>query len=197
MVRLSYQIQIIEALLSRNGGSGVREELEDAQEIVDDSIKEIRRVLVGLNPPDLEHLGLVEAMRREVNQLDKLGMTCRWDLVGQPVRLPSSVETAIYRIVQEALNNIQKHASATQVSLRAEFQDRQVVVELRDNGKGFDVSRTLEGALAAGRLGLWGIKQRAQALGGALNVESAPGRGTTVRLQVPIETPQLEGVSKP
>lgn len=192
MVRLLYQVQVASALLARDNGDDARQELDGIEEIISVNIKEIRRALVGLSPPDLEQLGLLGAIQREVNRFKQEAGDCSWELVGEPVPLPKTVDTAIYRIVQEGLNNVRNYAEASKVSLKIEFRDRQILLELRDNGRGFDVSRTLEGALSDGHLGVWGITQRAQALGGSLIIDSAPGAGTAILLDLPLETPQPE-----
>ncbi len=196
MLGVLYRVQIMSAVLNEGGNTDLLTELADIQSIVDASIRETRRVLVGLGPPNLEHLGLVGALRHELDRLSKDGASCTWKLTGKPVPLPISLETTIYRIVQEALNNVRNHAKATRVSLKVEFRENKVMVKLADNGKGFDVPRTLEGALAAGRLGLWGIRQRAQALGGELSIASAPESGTTIllTLTIPVRVPEKEAV---
>ena len=195
MVRLLYQVQVASALLERQGSVDVREELASIEKIVDANIKEVRRVMVGLGPPDLEHLGLIGAIRREVSRFDDEDGRYTLDLVGEPVDMLHAAETAVYRIVQEGLNNSRNHAKATEMNVRLEFKDQEVLLELKDDGKGFDVERTLEEALSSGHLGLWGMRQRIEALGGTLIVDSTPGSGTTISLDLPLESPQTSEVS--
>ena len=156
------------------------------------SLKELRRVVVGLRPPALDELGLNHALRQSLEDLKTDGLDCRFSEVGTPVRLSSSVEIAVYRIVQEALNNIRKHANATKVNLRLQFQEGKLVVEVRDNGKGFDLSQTLDSAISAGHLGLLGMKRRAEMLGGGISIKASEGKGTTVILSLPIQ-PRVKG----
>ena len=117
------------------------------------------------------------------------------EVVGKAVSMPDTVETTVYRIVQEGLNNARNHSEASLVSVKVEYKDQQILLTVRDNGRGFDVSRTIEGALAAGHLGLWGIRQRVQALGGTLTVDSTPGSGTAASLNLPLEAHQMAVVT--
>jgi len=158
---------------------------------IDKSLKELRRVLTGLRPPALDELGLSHALRQSLEELKTDGMDCRFSEVGTPVRLPSNVEIAVYRAVQEALTNIRKHASATRVNLRLQFQTDKLLVEVRDNGKGFDLSQTLDSAISVGHMGLLGMKQRAEMLGGDIKIRTGEGVGTAITLRFPIQ-PQIE-----
>ncbi len=100
------------------------------------------------------------------------------------VRLPEDHETAIYRIVQESLTKVVRHAHATTVGIILSHKGDEVSLIVEDNRRGFDV----EEALALGRLGLLGMRERAEMLGGKLTIESAPGRGTTLYVEVPAGT---------
>jgi signal transduction histidine kinase len=102
-----------------------------------------------------------------------------------PTSLPEHVETAVYRIAQEALQNVMKHASAEHVHLRLSATAGAVLLEISDDGTGFDPASATEPAGPVG-YGLPGMQQRAELLGGQLTADSSPGRGTVVRLRVPI-----------
>ena len=130
-------------------------------------------MLAGLRPPTLDELGLTHALRHEAEQLKSDGVSCRVEMEGDAVRLNSSVEIAVYRIVQEALNNVRKHARATQAILRLHFGEEHLRVEVIDDGKGFNVARILESAIAEQHMRLLGMKQRVEWLGGALKLESS------------------------
>ena len=120
--------------------------------------------------------------------MDKEMGNCTWEFTGKPVKLPYNVEATVYRIVQEGLNNARSHSNASRIWLKTQFLDDYLIVEIRDNGKGFDVSRTLENSLSTGHLGIWGMKQRAQAIGGAVEFNSIPGIGTTIHINIPTES---------
>jgi signal transduction histidine kinase len=187
----SYRAQTVDALLAGNGSDEARGELATMESIIDKSLKELRRVLTGLRPPALDELGLSHALRQSLEDLKTDGMDCRFNEVGTPVRLPSSMEIAVYRVVQETLTNIRKHANATKVNLRLQFQPDKLLVEVRDNGRGFDLSQTLDSAISVGHMGLLGMKQRVETLGGDIRIKTSEGAGTALILSFPIQ-PQIE-----
>ncbi len=162
-------------------------DLATIESTIDRSLKELRRVMAGLRPPTLDELGLIPALQQALDELRGEGIICYSETVGTPTRLLPSIEIATYRIVQEALNNVRKHAKATTVSLRLEFQDDNLLIEVRDDGKGFDLSQTLAGAISVGHMGLLGMRQRAEMAGGTLKVETADGAGTSIVLKLPID----------
>ena len=159
------------------------EAVSAVRELVVSTLHDVRRLAVELRPAALDDFGLVPALRR-------LGDTTR-DATGLDVqvearlgaeRLPAEVETAVYRIVQEALTNVAKHASAQRVSVVVTRKNERVSVVIEDDGKGFDPVATDAGE----RLGLLGMKERVQLLDGTLAVESAPGAGTTLVLELAV-----------
>ena len=101
------------------------------------------------------------------------------------------MEIAVYRVVQETLTNIRKHANATKVNLNLQFQEDKLLVEIRDNGEGFDLSRTLDSAISVGHVGLLGMKQRVEMLGGDISIKTGEGMGTVITLSLLIQ-PQVE-----
>lgn len=137
-----------------------------------------------LRPLALDDLGLKAALSRHIQeQATQTGLDIDLDMVGLgEERLPPDLETAVYRIIQEALANAIQHASATEISVVLERQGHTVIAVVEDNGSGFDVTTA---ANAGTRLGLSGMKERAHLVGGTLTIESGPGQGTTVFLRVP------------
>jgi len=190
LVRALYQAQLCQALLARRNGAAVSAELTQIERDIDGSLKELRRVLAGLRPPALEELGLTPALERALDSLEAEGVSCNFTMEGTPVRLSPTVEIAVYRIVQEALNNVRKHARASQVTLRLGFQPQALHIEVADNGRGFDVPRTLQGAISLKHLGLLGIKQRVEWLGGTFKLESGEVAGTRLAVSIPISAPR-------
>jgi len=191
LVGASYRIQVSNALLSESDGSEargelIRGELKEIESTIDQSLKELRGVMAGLHPPALAELGLPHAVRQLADRLENEGIAYSFETTGTPNRLPSSIEITIYRIVQESLANIRKHAEATNVVIRLCFQDEGVLVEVSDDGKGFSLYRTLDSAVSVGSMGLLGMKQRAETVGGTLDIETKPGGGTKIALRIPI-----------
>ncbi len=187
LVSASYRLQVCQALLSQPGNSATAGELSDIEKIIHNSIQELRAIMVGLHPPNLEELGFVPALRRTVEQLNQNGLVGKFHIEGDPERLPPHMELAIYRIVQESITNIRKHASATTVKVWLQPKQDQVSVEITDNGKGFNPTQVLGGALTVGHMGLMGMRQRAEALGGTLKIQSRQGAGTTISLVLPLD----------
>ena len=191
LIGASYRAQTCSELLSGRDNGEAQGELAAMESTIDKSLKELRRVLTGLRPPALDELGLVHALRQSLEDLRTDGIDCQFSEVGTPVRLPSSMEIAVYRIVQEALANVRKHADATKVNLRLRFQTGRLLVEVYDNGRGFDLSQTLDSAISVGRMGLLGMKERVGALGGDIRIKTGEWAGTTITLSLPIQ-PQME-----
>lgn len=163
--------------------------LTELRELVSSLNRDIHRIAVDLRPTSLDDLGLVAALDGHIKTWEvQTGIVAGLVSVGleekgkPSQRLPSEVETALYRIVQEALTNIAKHAArATQVAVTLQRVDSHVLVIVEDNGPGFDPE-----AARADRLGLSGMRERAKLLGGTLSIESAPGSGSTIFARLPV-----------
>ena len=192
LVATSYGIQTFRQELPAKKVDKARSELSEMEGTIAKSLKELRRVVVGLRPPALDELGLTHALRQSLEDLKNEGVECKFSQEGTPVRLPSSMEIGVYRVVQEALTNIRKHAKATKVSLRLNYQADKLLVEIRDNGQGFDLSQTLTSAISVGHLGLLGMKQRAEMLGGDIQIKTNEGKGTTITLSLNTQS-RVEG----
>jgi signal transduction histidine kinase len=148
----------------------------------------LRAICGELRPPALGPFGLAAALRSHVETLRAAHPALAFDLAlahdGQ--RLPEDVRLALFRIAQEALSNAARHARARAVRVAFTMDAEEAVLEVRDDGRGFrPPARPLEGA-RSGRFGLLGMTERAEAIGGRLDVRSAPGAGTTVRVAVPL-----------
>lgn len=193
LVGVSYQLQTCRALLSKTGNnSEAQSELAEIEATLDRSVKEMRRVMAGLHPPALDELGLVHALRQALEGLKPDGIAYHLETTGDPVRLPGSTEVAIYRVVQEALTNVRKHSEASVAILRIQFEPENVSVEVSDNGKGFNLSKTMRSAVSVGHMGLLGMSERVTMLGGTLRIGTRPGAGTSISLTIPIAPPTIE-----
>lgn len=188
LVAVSYGIQTFRHRLPGKGVEHAHSELSDMEGTINKSLKELRRVVVGLRPPALDELGLTNAIRKSLDDLGADGIAGKYTQAGEPCRLPSSVEIAVYRVVQESLMNIRKHAKATNVALNVEFNPHEMVLEICDDGKGFNLAQTLDSAISVGHLGLLGMKQRAEMLGGNMNIRTGEGTGTTISFNFPVNS---------
>jgi signal transduction histidine kinase len=163
--------------------------LQELKAIVADTLDGVRDLALELRPSVLDDLGLVPALQRYVRTCqERHQLAIDFQTVGlEGVRLPLSVETALYRIMQEALTNVVQHACAHRVGLLLEARAGVVVAIVEDDGCGFEADRLMHGPMHKRWLGLSGMSERAQLLGGKLSIESAPGEGTTVFVEVPLE----------
>jgi len=186
LVGASYRAQTCNVLLSGSRSSEAKSELAEIENTLDKSVKEIRRVMSGLHPPALEELGLVHALRQLLEGLRSGGIASHYETEGEPVRFPVDAELAIYRVVQEALNNVQKHSRASAVVLTLRFEPEKVSVEVHDNGCGFNLSTTMRSAASIGHMGLLGMRERATMLGGTVNIKTRQGAGTSIILSLPL-----------
>jgi signal transduction histidine kinase len=155
--------------------------------IAEDTLAELRRLIYDLRPTILDDLGLAAALRWYTKEhVEPQGLHVDLTLTGLEHRLPHHLETAAFRIVQEAFTNIIKHAEATQVSVVVSVIDRHVRLTVQDNGKGFDPGRVARGR-GRGGMGLMGMQERAELIGGTWSVSSQPMAGTRVEAVIPVE----------
>lgn len=162
-----------------------RSELASARDLAELVVTELREILRGLRPPALEHLGLVPTLRRALDELsERSGISATLALEGGQRRLEGEIELTLFRIGQEALNNIERHASATAVRVLLGFARGEVSLIVRDNGVGFEPGALLDDP-ARQTFGLRNMAERAQLIGGELEVRSQQGRGTEIRVVVP------------
>ncbi len=170
--------------------------LEDAQTLSQNALEEVRRLSVELRPAILDDLGLVPALRWTLDRhMERTGAQGRFEVIGLEGRLPGEIETVCYRAVQEALTNVARHASARSIAVRLELErdGRTVHLTISDDGVGFDVRQALHRAQVGGSLGLLGLRERVELLGGHLDIRSRPGRGTTVEVRLPVSTQAAVG----
>ncbi|MEO7458126.1 MAG: sensor histidine kinase [Gemmatimonadaceae bacterium] len=170
-------------------GSVARERLGALQELTSLLTRDARYLAIELRPPELDDVGLESAMASYVEQWSqRYGIAVERQSTGI-VRFQYSgdVATAIYRILQEALTNVAKHARARQVSVIMEQTEGELRLIVEDDGTGFDVDTTLRRATTEHRLGLLGMRERASIVGGTVAVESSVGKGTTIFARVPVE----------
>jgi signal transduction histidine kinase len=153
--------------------------------MIESLLENLHRMAARLRPAALEHLGLIPALEQYIETfIHQSSISTQFEVVGlKDKRLSSATETALYRVAQEALTNVTRHAQASHVDVLLELRGSQVVLIVEDNGIGFDA----ETAAAEGRLGLVGMRERAQMLGGTWTIESTPGEGTTIAVEVPYD----------
>ncbi len=151
------------------------------RELVVSTLQDVRRLAVELRPAALDDFGLIPALERLVETFrEQTAIRVDLETNLDEERLPSEVETALYRIIQEALTNVVKHATASRVSILLTHRDGSVAVVVEDDGSGFDTDATSDG------LGLVGMRERVGLVGGRLRIESEAGKGATLVAEVPL-----------
>ena len=180
LVALSLALRKVE--LAGDARSGTAARLAEAHKVLDALARELHGLAIRLRPTSLDDLGLGPALRQLVEEWsDRTGVRADFQASGLgPDRLPTEIETTLYRVVQEALTNVAKHAAARIVSVVVDRLNRHVKAVVEDDGSGFDPSAN------EGRLGLIGMRERVDLVGGEFEVESSPGSGTTIYVRIPL-----------
>ncbi len=162
----------------------VRAQVAELRQMANGVLETLHTLAVDLRPASLEHLGLIQALQQYAETIsDRHGVVVDFEAVGVKGRLPAHIENALYRIVQEAIANVVNHARATRVDVLLEQRREKLILMIEDDGVGFDEGLVLSGK--NGRLGLVGIRERTEMLGGSLFIESEPGAGTTILVEAP------------
>jgi two-component system sensor histidine kinase UhpB len=183
---LTHEIIALDLLLERTGDPDARNQLQAVKRTLEETLEEVHRMSQDLRPSVLDDLGLVPALRTLAKQPSGAHISLHVD--GLRDRLPPPIETALYRIAQEALTNANKYARATNVNIDLRCLDGHVQLLVRDDGVGFDPDSIPEKE-EPGRagLGIFGMRERAALLRGTLDIHSGPQRGTEVVAQLPLE----------
>ncbi|HXF57339.1 MAG TPA: PAS domain S-box protein [Actinomycetota bacterium] len=184
LTALGMRLEVARRALEREGADPT-EVLRPLQNRLGMEVGNLRRMVAGLRPPALDERGLTAALTEHCQALGQGGFRCRVesDLEG---RLDPELETVLYRVAQEALSNIVKHAQASAACLSLSTRNGCVVLEVRDDGTGFDPRQV---STAGHHFGLPIMRERVQMAGGTLDVRSAPGKGTVVRVELPLRGP--------
>jgi signal transduction histidine kinase len=183
-VSIVLQLQAAEAELPE-GATAARGHLERARRTARDNLAEARRLVWDLRPEALAAAPLAEALERLADRVaDETGLVATATVTGTPRPLSADTEVTLLRVTQEALANVTRHSGAGRVAVTLSYMDGEAALDVRDDGAGF--APTADGHGPNGGLGLRGMRERVEALGGRLAVESAPGRGTTIAVTVPV-----------
>jgi signal transduction histidine kinase len=178
----------LKSLLDRRSRSGLDSRVQGLQELATQTARDLNRVAVELRPAALDDLGLVKAIRAFTETWStRYGIDVDFEAGQyQPAGISSEIETILYRIIQEAFNNVAKHSGATRVALVLRHAANHVHAIIEDDGRGFDARMASQSGNGSGRLGLLGIQERLGMVGGNFKVESAPERGATLLVRIPI-----------
>ncbi|MCC3356926.1 sensor histidine kinase [Bacillus sp. REN16] len=175
--------QIIDKVYRESPEQGVKE-IHDLRKMVRSALYEVRRIIYDLRPMALDDLGLVPTLKKYLSTIEEYNgdTTISFTFIGLEQRIPSKFEVALFRMVQEAVQNALKHADAREIVVKLEIGRNHVTVIVKDNGKGFDIREKKKDSF-----GLIGMRERVDLLDGNLTIDSSVGAGTLVMIQVPIE----------
>ncbi|MGV3489673.1 MAG: sensor histidine kinase, partial [Tuberibacillus sp.] len=180
--------EILGRVSREQGPEASAKEMAKFREMIRSALYEVRRIIYDLRPMSLDDLGLVPTLDKYLQRLKEqypnIELTFR--TIGEDKRLPQKMEAAIFRLVQEAVQNACKHASPTHVQVVLEFRSNFVILVVKDDGIGFDPNQKREDSF-----GLIGMKERAEVLEGKLDISSRPNHGTTILIQIPILKEEL------
>lgn len=195
---LRLEVERLRRKVVNPNGAAAPEELaaviDELGQGIDASVRSVRRIASELRPGVLDRLGLVAGIEWLLNEFERrTGIVTSLAAENLEERVDPDISTALFRITQEALTNVARHAGASAVSAEISGAPQEITLQIRDNGKGFDAAA----APTTHSLGLFGMKERARRVGGAMEISSAPGKGTELRVAIPREltTPPADHAS--
>ncbi|HYH03172.1 MAG TPA: sensor histidine kinase [Bacillota bacterium] len=186
MANVVLRAEFCEKLLINNREQVV-EELRGLKIAVKQSLQEIRRIIFNLRPMTLDDLGLVPTIKRYLTELkDREGFEVKLEVRGEEKRLANTYEVALFRLIQESLNNARKYAQAKQVSVAITTTETSIVVKVCDDGKGFDLQKILSEVAGKVSFGVLSMKERVELLNGKITIDTAVGAGTRITAELPL-----------
>ena len=187
MANVLMRSDLIEKMYREGGVEAAFTEIRDLKKMVRSALYEVRRIIYDLRPMALDDLGLVPTLKKylatvsEYNRSKSAAPEIKFTNIGLEKRLPSNMEVALFRLIQESVQNVLKHADASLIQVKLEIKKDQVLAVVKDNGKGFEVSKKKSGSF-----GIMGMKERIDLLDGDITIHSKPSEGTVVLISVPI-----------
>jgi len=164
----------------------VKSELSSIIKLIDRINRSVRRISSGLRPEILDELGLIEAIRWHIQEFEKrYAIKCNVKLPTNSLSIDNKSSIALFRIIQEALNNVAKHSEASTVTVQMKIENDSLYLEVKDDGKGLDP----ESIKSSGSLGIIGVRERVRLLNGRFKIEGQPGRGTMISVIIPFKKP--------
>lgn len=186
LANLVLRTEIAERMAAKQDYDLIQMELGDLKGQVRSGLEEIRKVIFNLRPMALDDLGLIPTLRKLAQDFeDKTKIHTLFEVTGKEIRLSSSMEAAIYRLLQEALSNVHKHAEASRVSIVLSYMNDKLQISVNDNGKGFKRKPDNDDQAHYGIIGMY---ERVDLLEGTIDIQSEPGKGTGIKIQIPLKS---------
>ncbi|HLE51261.1 MAG TPA: sensor histidine kinase [Anaerolineales bacterium] len=178
-----------------NNPQRAKQQAEQLQSLATDGLEELQRMVAGLRPPHLDDLGLLAALRWYASEtMSRFGLPVNLTSTGNGLELPLNVRVVLFRIAQEAITNVVRHANASHADIRLSLSEAQASLQIEDDGQGFNVQAVLQAAMHHPCWGLLGMMERATLVGGVCKINSQPGAGTRVEVQVKLNPGAPENV---
>ena len=172
---------------------GLRGRLGETKSLSNQTLTAMRQLSMDLRPTMLDDLGLVPTLRWYIqNFSNRMNIRTHFEAIGFDAKLPAQIETAFYRIIQEALSNVAKHSGADHIEISLENKNLTLYASIIDNGKGFDLEKVLHPESPERGFGIIGMQERVSLLGGHIDIQSKPGLGTHIHIEVPCPKTERE-----
>ncbi|MCM3663603.1 sensor histidine kinase [Mesobacillus subterraneus] len=183
MANVMMRSDLIEKIYNERGSSEAISEIRNMKKMVRSALYEVRRIIYDLRPMALDDLGLVPTLKKYLQTIEEYHKTTKIQFtnIGEDKRLPAKYEVALFRMIQESVQNALKHADASVIQVKLEIKKDHVMVVIKDDGKGFDINDKKPESF-----GILGIKERVELLEGELSIHSKVGTGTLIIIQVPM-----------
>ena len=182
-IRLELCLQVLDKDMEK-----ARSYIRELKEQVNTNIQDLRKIIYNLRPMSLDDLGLVATIEKLLADFEKdTGIKTDFKLMGEPVEVKELVQVAVFRIVQEALNNIKRHSKATEAVVKLEFMEKSMSLLIKDNGIGFNVDEVCDWMEEDRCFGLMGMRERVELLQGYMDINSDKEQGTSIFIRIPID----------
>ena len=183
LANIVLRLEIAEQLLEFNP-TRIKAELSDLKNLVRSNLHDVRRIIFDLRPMTLDDLGIVPAISKYLDNFQaNYGIKCEFLIEGQEKRLHPALKVALFRLVQEGMTNVAKHANSSKVDISLIYQEDRTIARIQDYGKGFEVSLAL--TTPGEHFGLIGMREQVEMFSGHLSIQSTLGKGTTIELSIP------------
>ncbi|WP_335870568.1 sensor histidine kinase [Bacillus sp. 2205SS5-2] len=183
MANVLMRTDLVERIYSEEGADSALQEIRNMKQMVRSALYEVRRIIYDLRPMALDDLGLIPTLKKYLSTIEEYHKetSIRFQNMGKELRLDQKYEVALFRLIQESVQNALKHAEAREIKVKIEIRPDKVLAIIKDDGKGFDVNRK-----KANSFGLMGMNERVELLEGSLTIQSIIGQGTSVTITVPL-----------
>lgn len=185
---LLMRVQTLQTAVQLGKEIDFTKELDQLNQTLRRDVREVRQTIFALRPVEIETLGFVPALEKFVRDFGNANdLNVQLHVTGDPSWFTPKSQSALYRLVQEALNNVRKHAQASQVWIGLKFDSEWTWLDVRDDGIGFDMIKALDAARGRGSVGILQMRERTERAGGTFEIETAEGKGTTIRVKLPAQ----------